>query len=793
MKGIVPTWLEPWLGLTPTESGEGTLWRLDVQWPYPPGLTLLGVAAIVGWIAYFYLREGGGAPRAWRWGLIVLRLAAATIVCFMIAQVSLTLERTGLPHLIFAVDDSGSMGLTDHYDDSQLAALAERQVRATGGGKPTRLNLARSLLLADDAALINETARHHKLRLYSLSDMARSEASDPEELREKVRQLQPRGQSTRLGQGIRTILNDLRGAPPAAIVLFSDGINTDGESLADAAAYARRRGVPLFTVGLGNERANRDLAVTDLLVDDVVFVDDVVNFEFKLTGHGFAQKQVDVVLREKGSTAPLVKTTAAVAADGEAKKVVIPYRPTRVGEFEYIVEVPALADEAQADNNHQQRLVSVRKDQINVLLVQAYPNYEFRYLKHLLERDSTIELHTVLQEADPSYAEIDQSALRSFPVRREDLFKYDVVIFGDTNPTLLGPSVMRNLHEFVTEKGGGVVFIAGPRYTPAAYRDTPLATLLPLELDGLSSDFAQPRRNEEFQVVPTDLGLASPSMQLGDSLEQSREIWGHLPPLYWMFDVPKLKPAVRVLAEHASRSGADGDKLPLICLHYTGAGKVLFHAVDGTWRWRYRVGDVFFARYWIQTIRYLSRAKLLGKDRSAELATDRREYHRGEPVQLRVRFTDERLSPAADDGVVVVLEQEGSKNQRIQLHRAEAGRGVFEALLVDLPEGRYHAWIATPTLEGGAPAADFLVSVAAGELLQTVANFAELQRASEETKGRYFTLDTAAQLARSLPTGRQVPIEALPPVVLWNRWPLVLLFVGLLVGEWVLRKRQGMI
>ncbi len=167
-----------------------------------------------------------------------------------------------------------------------------------------------------------------------------------------------------------------------------------------------------------------------------------------------------------------------------------------------------------------------------------------------------------------------------------------------------------------------------------------------------------------------------------------------------MFEISKLKPAVRVLAEDVARSGEDGAKLPLICLQYAGAGKVLFHAIDGTWRWRYRVGDVFFARYWVQTIRYLSRAKLLGKDRSAELATDRREYRRGENVLVRARFTDERLAPAEDDGVSVVLEQQEGKNLRLQLQRAELGRGVFEASLSDLPEGRYHAWIAAPTLEG---------------------------------------------------------------------------------------------
>ena len=793
MKGTLPSWLEPMLGLSAADSGEGTIWRLDYHWPFAASATLLTLAAVGGLILVAYLREAGGARRGVRIALATMRMAAIGLLCLMIAQLTLSLERTGLPYLVFVIDDSASMGIADRYDDSQLGTMADRQVRAAGFERATRLNLAKSLVLDDNAELLRDAALRHKLRLYFVSDAARSQQGELDELTDRVRALEPTGQNTRLGQGVRDILNDLRGAPPSAIVLFSDGVNTNGESLADAASLARHKGVPLFTVALGNERPNRDLLVSDLLVDDVVFVDDVVNFEFKLTGHGFAHRQVDVVLREKDSTAPLAKTTVTVGADGEAQKVRIPYRPTQVGEFDFVVEVPALPDEAQSDNNRQQRLVSVRKGQIRVLFAQAYPSYEFRYLKHLLERDSTIELSTILQEADPGYAEIDQSALRSFPVRREELFSYDVVIFGDVNPAFLGPGVMRNLSDFVTEKGGGLIFISGPRFTPAAYAKTPLAALLPLEFDGAAPGIPIVGRGDGFPVVPTELGLSSPTMQLGDTLEQAREIWSNLPSLYWMFEAPKLKPAARVLAEHPTRSGVDGAKLPLICLQYVGSGKVLFHAIDATWRWRYRVGDVFFARYWIQTIRYLSRAKLLGKDRSAELASDRREYQRGEPVKLRVRFTDERLAPPEDDGVAVVLEQEGSKNQRVQLHRLASGRSVFEASLVDLAEGRYHAWVATPSLEGGAPAADFLVARPAGEFEHIEADVAGLERASVETKGRSFTLATAGQLKRALPAGRQVPIEALQPIELWNGWPVVLAFLTLLVVEWLLRKRFAMV
>ncbi len=149
-------------------------------------------------------------------------------------------------------------------------------------------------------------------------------------------------------------------------------------------------------------------------------------------------------------------------------------------------------------------------------------------------------------------------------------------------------------------------------------------------------------------------------------------------------------------------------------MQYVGAGKVLFHATDDTWRWRHRVGDVFFARYWIQAVRYLSRSKLLGKEHAVELTADRREFRRGEAVRLRVRFIDEREAPVADDGVVVVLEREGSKNQRISLHRNATNRGVFEGVFNEAMDGRYHAWVATPTFAGNGAGDRFSRGRAAG-------------------------------------------------------------------------------
>ena len=86
----------------------------------------LGVA---GLITAFYLREAGSRVAGMRMGLIAIRLTVVAILCFMIAQVALSLDATGLPYLVIAVDDSASMGIVDRYDDPQINSLAEREVR----------------------------------------------------------------------------------------------------------------------------------------------------------------------------------------------------------------------------------------------------------------------------------------------------------------------------------------------------------------------------------------------------------------------------------------------------------------------------------------------------------------------------------------------------------------------------------------------------------------------------------------------------------------------------------------
>src|SRR5690606_25494715 len=142
----------------------------------------------------------------------------------------------------------------------------------------------------------------------------------------QVRELQPIGSESRIGSNLRTVLNDLRGTPPSSVILVTDGVTTAGEPLPQAALYAQRKGIPVFTIGVGNPDQQRDIEIHDLLVDEAVFVDDIVPFEAKLSARGFEGRTLTVALKQKGLEEELDRQTYQVPADGQPVKVRLSHR-----------------------------------------------------------------------------------------------------------------------------------------------------------------------------------------------------------------------------------------------------------------------------------------------------------------------------------------------------------------------------------------------------------------------------------------------------------------------------------
>ena len=342
-----------------------------------------------------------------------------------------------------------------------------------------------------------------------------------------------------------------------------------------------------------------------------------MRFQAKLLARGLRRARRSTVRlkeRDPGRADPkaareLESIEVDAPADGQPKRVELVHRPKATGERTFILEVEPRPRELQTENNRIERVVTVRKEKLKVLLVDSEPRYEFRYLKNYLEREETIDLNVVLLSSDPEYSEQDRSALPTFPAAKDELFAYDVVIVGDADPSFLSQSQMQNLVEFVTEKGGGILFIAGEPFNPLAYRGTPLELLLPIELAEARNPTAV---GNAIDVVPARADRRGP---VEPDLPVRRRRGGQHP------DLAGPARALLVLRGPAQEAGGAGagrapDGRPAatascrsILYQFVGAGKAMFHAFDDTWRWRFRAGDRYFGRFWVQTIRFLARSQ----------------------------------------------------------------------------------------------------------------------------------------------------------------------------------------
>jgi len=786
-----------WLAGDVHVDGEGVQRSFAHTAIWPPWVTLLLLILLAMVLLRTYRRE----PLAGRWRWFALAATRFSIVGLVIFTMYGWLEhrhRTELPELIVAIDSSESMTIVDNYRDARV----EKAVHQHFSADPSRLGQAKSLLMSEEGSWLEAMQARYRVKVVSIGDVVRDLLPDKSGDYSEVAALNAKATTSRLGDAVREIIDRQRGRSTAAIVLLTDGVTTDGMTLSEAAVYAQSRSLPLHIVGLGSEQPPRDLRLSDLIVDDIAFVGDVLNFDVQLHSVGFAKRQATVRLRRDEGSMTLAEVTVELKDDGTPIAIRLPHRPQEEGDFTYVLEVDGFEDEPNHDNNQLTRRISIRNSTIRVLLVQASPSYEYRYLKSLLSRatkqgsagEKAIDLTTILQEADLDYVTDEGTVVSAFPVQKDELFKYDVILFGDANPAFFSRSVLGHVREFVEERGGGVVFMAGPNYFPKQYATTPLADLLPFDLATASVPSAEVTSNNAFRLRPTAIGFDSPTFQLGDSAEESRLLWSQLPELRWLLEIQDVNPTAMVLAEHPTRRTLAGRPLPVILMQFSGAGKVIFHATDETYLWaRYRGSDLAYARYWHQTIRYLSRSKLLADGRPIEITTDSQQYVKGDAVRLRVLFRDERLAPVEDDGVTLALEAAHGQRLPVTLSRTSAERGVFEATVSDLAEGKYQAQLATPLVSQPPLPLQFSVDSLVKENTRLEMNAEELAAAAATSHGRFYTIRNASRLLKALPPGDQVRIESSPPQPIWNSSWLAALFVVLLTTEWVLRKRAGLL
>jgi len=606
----------------------------------------------------------------------------------------------------------------------------------------------------------------------------------------------PEGDQTDIGGTLFDSLSRQRGKRVAAVVLLGDGSQTayaPAVELQQAAAELARLGAPMLAVPFGragDAGQAGDVAVENMPDEYSVFVNNElpVRASLRVRGYVNAPLGVQLVLRDEQQQEKVVAGTQVVSRqDGELLEVSLNYTPREVGRYELTLRAEPQPGELVTSNNEHTAFLTVREGGLRILYLEGELRPEQAFLRRAVDASDDIELE---------FRWIDHRLRDTWPLKLANTFAgddYDAFIIGDLDSDALDRESLQALADAVA-KGKGLLTLGGYHsYGPGGYQNTPLREALPVVMGE--------RERQDFGTrIFTDMHVAGPLAmmptgshfvtRLAPDTDENAAVWRALPELDGANKV-SVKPSAQVLA-------SAGPAVPLLVHGQYGDGRVLSFLGDSTWHWYMEGNQDRHKRFWRQAMLWLT-GREDATDELVWLRLSQRRLNPGGRVQLSAGARSASGEAVMDADYTVSVHLPDGTTGEVLLTRD--GDNVTAAFDETTQAGKYTVEVTARrgTQAIGSMSQDFLVFDHDVELSNPAADPDQLARLAEVTRqwgGKVVSPeDLADELNRLEPPELTIETQEKWQLAGNHRdaWLLFLLLVGLLTGEWVMRKRWGLV
>jgi uncharacterized membrane protein len=629
----------------------------------------------------------------------------------------------------------------------------------------------------------------------------------------------PVGQETALGYSLEQVLIRSRGSRIIGTILLTDGTQRSRPPHdvlpQDTALRYRDSLVPIYPVLLGRGGSGdvQDVAVTDLLANDRVFVknDFQVSGTIRVTGYMNQPIPVQLLFEdENGKLQKVAETEVVCREEGQLLKVNLSYQPPNTGLFKYVIDVPQQAKELIATNNSMTGFVRVIDGGLRVMYLQGDLRNEHRFIKEALDasHDIQVSFHRFrIEQARRESRKTNRplSKLLDDMTRQrmslvDDIItpeKYDVFVIDDIDATAFKKDELEELAKLV--RGGcGLLMLGGNHsFGAGGYYDTPLDSAIPIAMSALDRQpLDEPLQNAnrlsgDVVMLPSERGVGHPVMQIEPNRKDNDAAWRELPALRDAVRFGRLKPGATVLAQ-----SAPPQEFPLLVTQLFGEGRVVAFAGDSTWRWAMHGFRDRQKRFWRQIILWLAKMDdSAGQD--CWIKIDKTRVYSGEQIAFQV-FMKSTLTEVT---IPILAEAElvkpNGKTEKIPLIDIEGGLGG--TIRSTEQPGDYKIQVKATEREPNGDevkwreaAARFFVFNQNMELDNPIAYPNLLENIAATSDGHTIAPEQLNDLLKELEKKSAKLVETRETKrSLYDTSLMLLLVVGLYSVDWYLRKRWG--
>lgn len=594
-------------------------------------------------------------------------------------------------------------------------------------------------------------------------------------------------------------------------ILLSDGLHNNGVSPLETAKILAGRGIPLHAVGLGSDQTPPDLAVLDVEAPKKILKDDRVRGTITLKDNVPAGSNFKLVVED--DEGEIFWEEELIGLDAKRRRVAFDFSVKEMVEekikalglsesvnihavpFRMKARVEPIGVEIRKDNNALSFSFDAITKKNRMLIIDGRARWETRYIRNLFERDERWDTSSAIAGPGANASKLPRGEKGDvFPSDKNTLFGYDLLVFGEISTDLFEEEELDWIFEFVTRRGGGIIMLDGPRQKFREYAEdegNPLTGLLPVKWreDG-------PKRLAPKSLRLTERGQETTALYLEPQTERNLEIWSYAPKPGWVAPTETL-PGTEVYLEALIDEQGE-DVVPLLVSRPVGAGKVLYAGFDGTWRWRYEVGDKYHQRYWHQVASWIMEQPFAVSDEFVAIDPGASTYNPGDNANIRVRIRNRDGKPLEDPGVKAeaILWRDGEFAATVPLESAAESGGLYRGTTPGLKEGKHEVTVRVKGVYDDdelRSRVEFQVrETESPELTTLTCNESLLRDMAGFSGGRYLREEQIGRLNELLKPISSVTIFT-DEIPLWQRYWWFIPIVLLLGVELFLRKRAGML
>ena len=759
---------------------------------------LIGVPAILT-----YAAVRGKSTRRDRWILGTLRAAAILLLVFCLFRPMLLLSA--------AVPQRNYVGVL--IDDSRSMQIAD--VDAGDARPQTRGDVVRHLVAGPDSAIRKALGDRFLVRYFRFSSGAQRIATADD--------VTFAGTSTRLGDAIEHARQELEAVPLSGLVVLSDGADNGRAPLGDELLSLRARSVPVFTVGIGRERFDKDIEIRRVEAARTALKGSAIVADVLVRQRGYGGQKVSLVVEDEGRV--IASEEVALPGDGDLAPVRVHVALNDAGPRTLTFKIAPQPGEQVMQNNTQQALVVVRDRREKILYVEGEPRSEMAFIRRAVAADSNLQLVTLQRTAENTFQRFDvdngEELAGGFPKSREELFRYRGIVLGSVDASLFTRDQLQMLADFVGVRGGGLLLLGGRHaFGEGGYAGTPLAPAMPVVIGGEAvPDSLTFLADIKPEITPA--GAASAATQIAGTEQKSSDRWKTLPPVTSVNFIRGIKPGAVVLVNGVVPTDGRTESAPVAVRRYEqpvlayqrfGKGLSIALPVQDTRLWQMDpttpVDDQTFVTFWRQLLRWLTSD--VPNRITIAAASDVTGVR--DPIALTAEVADSAFVMRNDARVVAHLTAPSGTTRDLPMEWAVDRDGEYRATFTAEEAGNYEVVAEVDGVSSAPPVRSTRVATdttrdrrsdasyvrvngpteSSREFVDAEMRASLLQRIARETGGRFYTPANVASLPEDIALSKR-GVTVVNQMDLWDMPFIFLMLVGLVCAEWAYRKKRGLV